>query len=159
SAGKPVRVRVKSTARELPPGWSANVIAEIPGSSARDEVVLLDAHLDSWDLGQGALDDGAGVAIVMEADRLIAALPQPPARTIRVVLFANEEFGLSGAREYAQQMGQQSQRHVLAMEADFGAGPVWRLRSRVADDSLGAIEALADVLAPLEIEHGDNAST
>src|SRR5690606_17297154 len=129
--GKPVRVRVKSTARELPPGWSANVIGEIPGSSRPEEIVLLGAHLDSWDLTPGAQDDGAGVAIVMEAARLIAALPSRPARTLRVVLFANEEFGLSGAREYARTLDLQAQPHVLALGADFGAGAVWQVSSRV----------------------------
>ena len=119
--GKPVRLRVKSTARELPATWSANVIGEIPGTERANEIVLLGAHLDSWDLGQGAIDDGAGVAIVIEAARLIGRLERKPARTVRVVLFANEEFGLSGANEYARLVGDEAARHVLAAEADFGA--------------------------------------
>src|SRR6185295_359248 len=82
--GKPVRVRVKSTARELPATWSANVIGEIPGTERANEIVLLGAHLDSWDLGQGAIDDGAGVAIVIEAARLIGRLERKPARTVRL---------------------------------------------------------------------------
>ncbi len=159
SGGKPVRVRVKSTARELPPGWSANVIAEIPGSSRPEEIVLLGAHLDTWDLTPGAQDDGAGVAIVMEAARLIAALPSRPARTVRVVLFTNEEFGLSGAREYARTLDQQAQPHVLAIGADFGAGKVWQVSSRVAQDSLNAVQTIAEVLQPLEIEPGDNTAS
>lgn len=154
--GKPVRVRLKSTSRELPTAWSANVIGEVPGTERAKEIVLLGAHLDSWDLGQGAIDDGAGVAIVMEAARLIARLEQRPARTIRVVLFANEEFGLSGAREYAQQIGEEASRHVLAVEADMGAGPVWRIQSQVAPEALSAIERIREVLQPLSLEAGSN---
>lgn len=155
-SGKPVRLRVWSSARELPPAWSANVIGEIPGGERADEIVLLGAHLDSWDLGPGAHDDGAGVAIVMEAASLIARMERRPARTIRVVLFANEEFGLSGAREYARALGDEAQRHVLAMEADMGAGPVWRIESRVAPEALGSIDTFHEVLGPLELERGGN---
>lgn len=158
-SNKPVRLRLRSTARELPPVWSANVIGEIPGGAKADEIVLLGAHLDSWDLAQGAVDDGAGVAIVMEAARLIGKLDRKPARTIRVVLFANEEFGLSGAREYARLAGDDLDRHVLAFEADLGAGPVWRLQSRVSEAALPAIATMREVLAPLEIESGSNSAS
>jgi Zn-dependent M28 family amino/carboxypeptidase len=156
SGGKPVRLRLKSTARELPPAWSANVIGEIPGRERAKEIVLLGAHLDSWDLGHGALDDGAGVAIVMEAARLISKVEGGAARTVRVVLFANEEFGLSGAREYAKQAGEEISRHVLAFEADTGAGPVWKLDSRVAVDALPSIVVMQQLLKPLAIEAGNN---
>lgn len=157
--GKTVRMRLHSTARELPPAWSANVIGEIPGRERPDEIVLLGAHLDSWDLSPGALDDGAGVAIVMEAARLIARLGRPPARTIRVVLFANEEFGLSGATEYARLAGDETNRHVIAIEADLGAGPVWKLQSLVSVEALAAINGIAEVLAPLQIENAGNTAT
>lgn len=153
---KQTRLRVKSTAREMPPAWSANVIGEIPGTDRAGEIVLLAAHLDSWDLGQGALDDGAGVAIVVEAARLISRLDRKPSRTIRVVLFANEEFGLSGAKEYARQIGDEHTKHVLAMEADTGIGPVVRLDTQVAPESLGAIEKMRVAMQPLTIEGGSN---
>jgi len=153
---KQLRLRLKSTARELPPAWSANVIGEIPGTDRANEIVLLGAHLDSWDLAPGALDDGAGVAIVLEAARLISRLDRKPSRTIRVVLFANEEFGLSGAKEYAQQIGDEHARHVLAMEADTGIGPVIRLETQVAPEALGAIETMRKVLEPLGVEAGNN---
>jgi carboxypeptidase Q len=155
-ANKQVRLRLKSTARDLPPAWSANVIGEIPGAERNNEIVLLGAHLDSWDLGQGAVDDGAGVAIVIEAARLIAKLERKPARTIRVVLFANEEFGLSGAKEYARLIGDEHLKHVVAMEADAGAGQVWRLESQVAPEALGSLDKMRTVLQPLGIESGDN---
>jgi hypothetical protein len=154
--GKSVRLRLKSSARELAPAWSANVIGEIPGRGRPNEIVLLGAHLDSWDLGQGAQDDAAGVAIVMEAARLIGKLERQPARTVRVVLFANEEFGLSGAREYARLVGEEAARHVIAMEADFGAGPVWRLQSQVAADKAAALGVMHEALKPLQIELGGN---
>jgi Zn-dependent M28 family amino/carboxypeptidase len=154
--GKPVRLKVRSTARELPATWSANVIAEIPGRERANEIVLLGAHLDSWDLGQGVLDDGAGVAIVVEAARLIGKMERRPARTIRVVLFANEEFGLSGAREYARLIGDDVARHVIAMEADAGAGPVWRLQSQVPAEHADSIARMVEALQPLGIEHGSN---
>jgi hypothetical protein len=154
--GKPVRLRVKSTARELPATWSANVIGEIPGTDRASEIVLLGAHLDSWDLGQGAIDDGAGVAIVMEAARLIGRLERKPSRTVRVVLFANEEFGLSGANEYARLVGDEATRHVLAAEADLGAGAVWRVESRVAPAAVTAVDAIREVLKPLALEAGGN---
>ena len=159
STGKPVRMRLHSTARDLPPAWSANVIGEIPGSEHADEIVLLGAHLDSWDLGHGAIDDGAGVAIVMEAARMIGRLEQKPARTIRVVLFANEEFGLSGAREYARQIGEELGRHVIAFEADLGQGPVWRLDSQVVPEALPAIAQMLKALEPLHLESGMNAAS
>jgi carboxypeptidase Q len=154
--GKPIRLRVKSTARELPATWSANVIGEIPGTERANEIVLLGAHLDSWDLGQGAIDDGAGVAIVVEAARLIGRLERKPARTVRVVLFANEEFGLSGAKEYARLAGDEAARHVLAAEADFGGGAVWRVQSLVAPAALPAVDAIREVLKPLSLEAGNN---
>lgn len=157
-ANKQVRLRLKSTARDLPPAWSANVIGEIPGAERNNEIVLLGAHLDSWDLGQGALDDGAGVAIVIEAARLIAKLERKPARTIRVVLFANEEFGLSGAKEYARLIGDEHLKHVAAMEADSGIGPVWRLDSQVAPEALGALDKMRSILQPLGLDGGNNMS-
>jgi len=132
------------------------VIGEIPGSERANEIVLLGAHLDSWDLGQGAIDDGAGVAIVMEAARLIGRLERKPARTVRVVLFANEEFGLSGANEYARLIGDEAARHVVAMEADIGAGAVWRVQSKVAPASVAAVDAIREALKPLALEAGDN---
>jgi carboxypeptidase Q len=154
--GKPVVFRLKLGARDLPEAESANVIGEIPGRGKPDEVVLLACHLDSWDLGTGAVDDGAGCAIMMEAARRIGELKQRPRRTIRVVLFANEEFGLSGARGYAEAHASELPKHVLAGESDFGSGKVWRISSRVAPKTLPAFDAIAELLAPIGVERGDN---
>ena len=118
----PVRVRLGLGCRTLPDADSANVVADVRGREKPDEVVLIGAHLDSWDLATGAVDDGAGVVIVMEALRLLAKLPQPPRRTVRAVLFMNEENGLAGAKAYAQAHAAEVDRHVVALESDAGAG-------------------------------------
>lgn len=158
ATGHDVTVRISSTARYLPQAESANVIGEIPGSENDAGIVLLGAHLDSWDVGTGAIDDGAGVAIVTEAARLVGKMRGKPKRTIRVVLFANEEFGLSGARAYAKAHADEVGAHVVAMEADFGAGRVWRLGSSVPEDQLPRVAAIARLLEPLGVERGGNES-
>ncbi|MFB1480443.1 M20/M25/M40 family metallo-hydrolase [Corallococcus sp. RDP092CA] len=120
--GGAVKVRLVLGCSELPDADSANVVAEVRGREKPDEVVLLGAHLDSWDVGTGAHDDGAGVVMVMEAARLIAKLPQAPRRTVRVVLFMNEENGLRGGRAYAEAHAKELPRHVAAIEMDAGGG-------------------------------------
>lgn len=137
---------------------SHNVIGEVVGREAPDEIVLLGAHLDSWDVGSGAIDDGSGCAVVMRAAQLIAGLDTPPRRTLRVVLFANEEFGLSGARAYAESHADELARHHLAMESDFGAGRVWRYAVSVRPEAVGVAESFFPLLEPLGIEwHGNTA--
>jgi len=101
---------------------SANVVAELRGREKPDEIVLVGAHLDSWDLGTGAIDDGAGVAMVMDALRIAKAQGRAPRRTIRAVLFMNEENGLDGAISYYQGHRAEARLHVAAIEADEGAG-------------------------------------
>jgi carboxypeptidase Q len=140
-------VRLGLGCRTLPDVDSANVVADVRGREKPDEIVLLGAHLDSWDLAQGATDDGAGVAIVMEAGRLIAQLPQHPRRTIRVVLFMNEENGLAGGKAYAQAHASEAQRHVAALESDAGAGRPVSIGLHAGD---GAQALLAPWLAPLD---------
>ncbi len=144
--------------RPLPVGESANVIGEIPGTDRAEEIVLLGAHLDSWDLGTGALDDGTGVAIAVEVARLVAALPERPRRTLRIALFANEELGSGGGRAYASAHAAEAPRHVAAMEADQGDGKPWALRLP-ADGRDGPLSgALQSALAPLGIDLDPGAS-
>jgi len=100
---------------------SANVVGEVRGSERPDEVVLIGAHLDAWDVGEGAHDDGAGCAHVLEAARLLLAHPRPR-RTVRCVLFMNEENGLRGAAAYRDAHAHELARHVLAVESDRGGG-------------------------------------
>ena len=155
-SGQPVRLRIWSSSRDLPQMRSANVVGEIAGTDLANEIVILGAHLDSWDPGVGAVDDGAGVAIMMGVAKLIGALDVKPRRTIRVVLFANEEFGTTGSLAYVAANQADAARHVLGFEADFGAGPVWRLSSRVNPAQLPAVDAIFRALAPLKLVRGDN---
>lgn len=136
------------------PVISHNVIAEVPGTDLANEVVLIGAHLDSWDLGTGAIDDGAGIGIVTAAAKVILDGGVKPRRTVRVVLFANEENGFDGANAYGDRY--KDQPHQFVGESDFGAGKVWRFRSRVLPAALPVVAQIASVLAPLEIAAGDN---
>tara|TARA_R110002072_G_scaffold51170_2_gene136971 strand:+ start:24083 stop:25480 length:1398 start_codon:yes stop_codon:yes gene_type:complete len=154
---KPVVVKLVITPRLLPPAASGNVVGEIVGREKPQEIVLVGAHLDSWDLGTGAVDDGAGVGIVLGAAKLlIDTLPQSPRRTVRVVLFGSEEVGVVGARAYAQQHEATLANHVLAAESDFGSGDIWRFDSRVVEEKLPLMAAIAAVLEPLDIAPGNN---
>jgi hypothetical protein len=153
ASGQPVRVRVRSTARWDGEAQSANVIGEIPGQGRRDEVILLGAHLDSWDLGTGAHDDAAGVGIITAAAKLIADAKQRPKRTIRVVFYANEEFGLSGARAYAAAYREQADKHVLGLESDLGAFRPYGLAARVAPDKLPLVRSIQSLLEPLGVAY------
>ncbi len=116
---KIVKVRLKLTCQTLPDVESANVLGELRGRERPEEVVIVGAHLDSWDKGQGAHDDGAGCAQVIEVLRLLKELQLRPKRTIRAVLFMNEENGLRGARAYAEK-DRPGERHVFALESDAG---------------------------------------
>ncbi len=120
SRGSNVRVRLKLGCRTLDPVPSFNIVGEIRGRERPEEVVLVGAHLDAWDVGQGAHDDGAGSVQAIEALRLLGVLDLRPRRTVRCVLFMNEENGLTGARAYLETHADEMERHVLAIEADRG---------------------------------------
>lgn len=139
----------------IPTAQSANVIAEIRGHAAPEEVVIIGAHLDSWDLGTGAVDDGAGVGITMAAMALIKEAGLVPRRTIRLVLWGAEEVGLLGALAYRDQHRAELANHVIGSESDFGGGRVWKLtadsRSEAGDQ---LVAHMADLLAPLGIAPG-----
>ncbi len=138
-------------------GWdgeatSYNVIGEVTGSTRPDEVVLIGGHLDSWDPGTGAIDDAAGIGISMAAAKLIADLPQRPARTIRVVAYANEEQGLYGGFAYAKAHASEIASHAIVSESDLGAGRIYGFDAgNVDDDGKAAIAQIAAVLEPLGI--------
>jgi Zn-dependent M28 family amino/carboxypeptidase len=153
---KTARVRLALGAHALPErAESANVVGEVTGRERPGEFVLIGAHLDSWDLGVGAVDDGAGVGIALETGRLIAALPQHPRRSIRVVLFADEEFGLIGARSYAQAHASEASSLVAATEADFGADAVYAVRWVGDPSKRDRFVEVARALAPLGVERDD----
>ena len=141
-------------------GWngeytSQNVIADLTGREAPEEIVLIGGHLDSWDLGTGAVDDASGVGISMAAGHLIAQLPQRPRRTVRVVAFANEEQGLLGARAYAEAHGGADviARHIIGAESDFGAGRIYGFNTSAPADQRATSDAIAEVLRPLGIDY------
>ncbi len=117
---EPVSVFLKMGPRDEGPVPSANVVGEITGTELPGEIVLVGGHLDSWDLGTGAHDDGAGCAVSLEALRLMRALGLRPRRTVRVVLFMDEEFGGTGGRFYARAPERAGEHHLAAMEADRG---------------------------------------
>ncbi len=145
----PVKLRLVLSPRALPEVESANVIGEVKGTAKPDEVVLLGAHLDAWDLGDGALDDASGVGIVLYvASQLVAA---PPKKTVRVVLFANEENGLRGAKAYAQAHADELPKHVAALEADSGAAPASGVIYSVGKGFEKALEGLKPQLAKLKL--------
>ncbi len=144
----PVRIRLLLTPTVHENAQSWNVVGEIKGTEHPDEIVLIGGHLNSWDLGTGATDDGAGVAIAFGAARLIASLPQRPGRTIRVVLFGAEEMDFSGAA-YARDHEGETGKIVVAGEADFGARNVYsvQLPGGAARSDFG--DTLQRVIAPL----------
>jgi carboxypeptidase Q len=117
----PVRLKLVLTPQTLPDAESANVIADIKGSEHPEQVIVVSGHLDSWDLGTGAIDDGAGVAVSMEAANLIQNLHLKPKRTIRVIAWMNEENGLAGSKQYAKDHEKEWPNHFAAMETDGGA--------------------------------------
>jgi len=118
----PVKMKLVLTPQQLPDVESYNVIGDIRGSEHAEEVVIVSGHLDSWDLGTGAIDDGAGVAVSMEAANLIQRLHLKPKRTIRVIAWMNEENGEAGSKQYAKDHEKEFSNHFAAMETDGGAG-------------------------------------
>ena len=151
--GKPVTVKLDLDCGLDGEYTGANVIGEITGGKHPEQVVAIGGHLDSWDLGTGAIDDGAGVAIAMAAGKLIGDLPQRPDRTIRVIAFANEEMGLWGSRAYADKHAGEVGQFQLGTDSDFGAGPVWRMSASVKPDARAAMAQIAKVLAPLGVAY------
>ena len=149
--GKPVRVRLNLGAETRSMVTSYNVIGEITGRSKPDEVVVIGGHLDSWDLGTGAIDDGAGVAITMAAGALIGRLHEHPQRTVRVIAYMSEELGRYGGKAYAAAHIAQLRRHQLGAESDFGAGRIYAMHAGVKDSAWPLIEQIGEVLAPLGI--------
>jgi carboxypeptidase Q len=116
-----VRMKLVLTPKTLPDTVSHNVIADLKGSERPDEVVIVSGHLDSWDLGTGALDDACGVAVSMQVAHLVRQLGLKPKRTIRMIAYMNEENGLVGGEEYAREQAPNIGKHFAAIESDLGA--------------------------------------
>ena len=155
--GKTLSVRIKVDSSEVLAAQSGNVIAEVVGREAPDEIVVIGAHLDSWDLGTGAVDDGAGVAITMTALELIKDAGLAPRRTIRIVLWGAEEVGLLGANAYRDRHESSLGKHIIGSESDFGGGRVWKVTADSQTEAGDALFAeIARLLAPIGIAPGSD---
>jgi carboxypeptidase Q len=144
----PLRMKLLLTPRFIGTQRSGNVLAEIPGSDPAAGIVLAACHLDSWDLGTGAIDDGAGCAIIADA-ALRAASQGKLRRTIRLLFAGAEEVGIHGGAAYFN--AHKDEPHALASESDFGADRVWRLDVRLPDSAMPLKARLAEALAPLGV--------
>jgi Zn-dependent M28 family amino/carboxypeptidase len=147
ASGEPVRVELQLGAKTLPDAKSANVLAEIRGRELPDEIVVIGGHLDSWDVGTGAHDDGAGCVIVMETMRLLVKHGLRPRRTIRAVLFTNEENGLRGGKDYARRYEEQMPLHIAAIESDLGGAPPIGFGVTAGDGAVAAVAEIAELLS------------
>ncbi|HTJ45581.1 MAG TPA: M20/M25/M40 family metallo-hydrolase [Kofleriaceae bacterium] len=152
-----VKVHVLTSGKTLPDAPSANVIAELKGREKPDEIVVIGGHIDSWDVGQGAHDDGAGITTCMQALATIKALGLQPRRTIRVVLFTNEENGLRGGKGYADAHKDELPKTVAALESDLGAFPPNGFQITAPEASrdrvIARVTDLASLLGELDATH------
>jgi carboxypeptidase Q len=145
--GEPAVLTLRMSARSLPDAVSRNVVGEIPGRERPEEVVVLGGHIDSWDVGQGAVDDGGGAVAAWEAVRLIHDLGLRPRRTLRVVLWTNEENGGKGALAYRDAHLAELSRHVLAIESDNGTFSPNGFRFSGSDAGLARVQAVGNLLS------------
>lgn len=148
--GQRAVVRLYMEAQTLPDAPSRNVVAEIVGSEFPDEVVVLGGHIDSWDVGQGAVDDGGGSVAAWEAVRLLKELGLRPRRTIRVVLWTNEENGLQGATAYRDTHIDEVSNHVLAIESDSGVFKPSGFGFTGTHDAYAIVQQIGSLLDPIE---------
>ena len=142
----PVQMKLVLTPQTLPDVESANVIGDIKGSEHPEQVVIVSGHLDSWDLGTGAIDDGAGVAGPMEAANLIQKLHLKPKRTIRVIAWMNEENGSAGSKQYAKDHEKDWANHFATMETDNGAGHPIGLNIKAKPEVKAMLKPMAAIL-------------
>jgi carboxypeptidase Q len=147
--GQPVVVTLRMAARTLGDAPSRNAVAEVVGRERPDEVVVLGGHIDSWDVGQGAMDDGGGAVAAWEAVRLMKQLGLRPRRTVRAVLWTNEENGGKGALAYRDAHADQLTKHVLAMESDNGAFAPRGFRFSGSDAAFAKAQQIAGLLRPI----------
>ena len=153
--GKPVKLKMNLTSEFTGPQMSANIIGEITGREDPDRFVVLGAHVDSWDEGTGALDDGAGIGSMMATAAFIGQLQERPRRSIRVILFSGEEIGFYGVYEYMRQHADNIDSHLLGAEVDTGGGRANKLSSRVGENSLRLVREMHKLVEPLGIEFND----
>jgi carboxypeptidase Q len=147
--GERIEVILRMEARTLPDVMSRNVIAEIRGRELPDEVVVLGGHTDSWDVGQGAMDDAGGVVAAWHAVRLMKDLGLRPRRTVRVVGWVSEENSLNGGRVYRDSLGTAIEDHILAIESDSGVFRPLGFGFSGSEEALSIVRAIATLLAPI----------
>src|SRR6185295_18026862 len=140
------RMHLVLTPETLPDTVSYNVVADLKGSEHPEQIVVVSGHLDSWDLGTGAIDDGAGCVMAMQTVQLLKQLRLRPRRTIRVVLWMNEENGLMGARGYAEAHKDEMANHFAATEADIGSGRPLGFYASGKPEILTLLQPLATIL-------------
>ena len=145
SEGK-VRMQLVLTPQTLPDAVSYNVVADLKGSEQPDQIVIVSGHLDSWDLGTGAIDDGAGVVMAMQAAQLLKQLNLRPKRTLRVIAWMNEENGLAGGRGYFEDHKNELASHFAAIEADLGAGHPLGIAASGKPEILTLLQPLSVIL-------------
>lgn len=145
----PVSLHLTLTPQTLPDADSHNVLADLPGRDKPEEVVLVSGHLDSWDLAQGAIDDGAGVTAAMGAVRLLKSLGLQPRRTVRVVAWMNEENGSGGAKAYFAASKDHLAQQTAVIESDSGAGEPLGVAASVTPESLDRLKPVIEALRPI----------
>jgi carboxypeptidase Q len=156
--GEPLVVTLKMEARTLPDAPSRNAVAELRGSEKPDEVVVLGGHIDSWDVGEGAMDDGGGSVAAWEAVRLMKELGLRPKRTVRVVLWTNEENGGRGGRGYRAAHANELSKHIAAMESDNGVFRPNGFRFVGSDSGLAVAQQIGALLGRIgagKVWHGE----
>ena len=147
--GQTLRLQLRMSSNKMADAVSRNVVADLPGRESPKEIVLLSAHIDSWDVGQGAMDDAGGCIAAWEAVRLIHRLKLQPRRTLRVVLWTGEENGIWGAKAYRKLHSAELADHVLAMESDRGVFAPEGFAFTGSDRAMGYIKVIAGFLEPL----------
>ncbi|MEO6527261.1 MAG: M20/M25/M40 family metallo-hydrolase [Gemmatimonadaceae bacterium] len=156
--GQPISVRLQMSARTLPDAPSRNVVAELRGRERPDEIVVFGGHIDSWDVGQGAMDDAGGVVAAWEAVRLMKALGLRPRRTIRVVGWTNEENGTKGGTAYRTTHAAEVDKHVFALESDNGVFRPFGIAVVGTDSAIAMLRRIAPLLSRIgadSVSRGD----
>jgi len=153
--GKPIRAHLKLTPRSVGTRLSGNVIGEIVGFERPEEVVIIGGHLDSWDQGTGAVDDGAGIGIATAAAKLILDSGKRPRRTIRVIYWGAEEVGLLGGSAYLEANRGELENHIIGTESDFGAGRAWQMNAQVSKEGQAVVDLIGQLVAPIGIVRGN----
>ncbi|AHM62099.1 putative aminopeptidase [Flammeovirgaceae bacterium 311] len=149
--GKTQKIYIETHSRSLPDALSYNVIGEIKGSEFPNKIITIGGHLDSWDVGEGAHDDGTGVVQSIEALRILRSLEYLPRHTIRAVLFMNEENGLRGGRKYAEEAVRKKEEHIAAIESDNGGFTPIGFTIDAGEEAVATIAAFAPLFENYQV--------